>query len=132
MVRPQPTINITTSTQYSWKEGFAVYLLRSEGSCVLWSAKTWWNGYWWSLPTTINKTEPSVEAKTTKMGEQNTQSNFAPWQCTDHVAKPVKTYLENIKWDVLPHASYSPDLTPSDYYLFRSMQRRLLEQHFNS
>ena len=26
-----------------------------------------------------------------------------------HVAKPVKTYLETIKWEVLPHPPYSPD-----------------------
>ena len=49
-----------------------------------------------------------------------------------HAAKPVKTYLENIKWDALPHALYSPDLVPSDYYLFRLMQHGLSEQHFNS
>ena len=76
MGRHQPTINITTSTQYSWKEAFAVYLVESEGSCVLRTAKIWWNGYWWSLPITINKIEPSVEAKTTRIGVQNTQSNF--------------------------------------------------------
>ena len=35
--RPRPAMNITTSTQYSWKEGFAVYLMGSEGSCVLWT-----------------------------------------------------------------------------------------------
>ena len=33
--RPRPTINIATSMQYSWKEGFAVHLVGSEGSCVL-------------------------------------------------------------------------------------------------
>ena len=27
-----------------------------------------------------------------------------------HVAKPVKTYLETIKWEVLPHSPYSPDI----------------------
>ncbi|KAG5322348.1 MOS1T transposase, partial [Pseudoatta argentina] len=26
-----------------------------------------------------------------------------------HVAKPVKTYLETLKWEVLPHPLYSPD-----------------------
>ena len=31
-----------------------------------------------------------------------------------HVTKPVKTYLENIKWDVLPLALYSPDLALSN------------------
>ena len=35
-----------------------------------------------------------------------------------HVAQVVKTYLETLKWDVLPHPPYSPDLAPSDYYLF--------------
>ena len=46
MGRPWPTINIITSTEYSWKAGFAVYLVGSEGSCILWTAKTRWNGYW--------------------------------------------------------------------------------------
>lgn len=49
-----------------------------------------------------------------------------------HVAKPVKTYLETLKWDVLPHPPYSPDIAPSDYYLFRSMSHGLADQHFTS
>ncbi|KAG5318536.1 MOS1T transposase, partial [Pseudoatta argentina] len=35
-----------------------------------------------------------------------------------HVAKPVKTYLETLKWEVLPHPPYSPDIAPSDFHLF--------------
>ena len=31
-----------------------------------------------------------------------------------HVAKVVKTYLETLKWEVLPHPPYSPDVAPSD------------------
>jgi len=38
-----------------------------------------------------------------------------------HVAKLVKTYLETLKWEVLSHPPYSPDIAPSDYHLFRSM-----------
>ncbi|KAG5317141.1 MOS1T transposase, partial [Pseudoatta argentina] len=34
------------------------------------------------------------------------------------VAKPVKTYLETLKWEVLPHPPYSPDIAPSDFHLF--------------
>lgn len=49
-----------------------------------------------------------------------------------HVAKVVKTYLETLKWDVLPHPPYSPDIAPSDYHLFRSMTHGLAEQHFRS
>ena len=49
-----------------------------------------------------------------------------------HVAKPVKTYLETLKWDALPHPPYSPDIAPSDYYLFRSMAHGLADQQFRS
>jgi len=34
-----------------------------------------------------------------------------------HVAKVVKKYLETLKWNVLPHSLYSPDIAP--YWLFR-------------
>jgi len=46
-----------------------------------------------------------------------------------HVAKVVKTYL---KWEILPHPPYSPDVAPSDCYLFRSMAHGLADQHFRS
>ena len=49
-----------------------------------------------------------------------------------HVAKPVKIYLETLKWEVLPHPMYSPDTTPSDYYLFWSMAHGLADQQFRS
>ena len=42
-----------------------------------------------------------------------------------HVAVPVKNYLENAGWEILPHPPYSPDIAPSDYHLFRSMQNHL-------
>ena len=34
-----------------------------------------------------------------------------------HVAAPVKTYLETLKWEVLPHPPYLPDIAPSDFHL---------------
>ena len=39
-----------------------------------------------------------------------------------YVAKPVKSYLETLKFEVLPHPPYSPS---SDYYFFRSMAHGL-------
>lgn len=49
-----------------------------------------------------------------------------------HIARPVKNYLENCGWEILPHPPYSPDIAPSDYHLFRSMQNALAGIRFTS
>ncbi|EGI63035.1 Mariner Mos1 transposase, partial [Acromyrmex echinatior] len=49
-----------------------------------------------------------------------------------HVVKPVKKYLEGVKWEILLHPPYSPDIAPSDFHLFRSMQSALSGERFNS
>ena len=43
-----------------------------------------------------------------------------------HTAKPVKETIEAFSWEILSHAAYSPDLAPSDYYLFASMDTHFL------
>jgi [histone H3]-lysine36 N-dimethyltransferase SETMAR len=48
------------------------------------------------------------------------------------VANVVKNYLANLKWEILPHPPYSPDIAPSDYHLFRSITHGLSEQRFSS
>lgn len=40
------------------------------------------------------------------------------------VTVPVKNFLENSGWEILPHPSYSPDLAPSDYHLFRLLKEQ--------
>lgn len=49
-----------------------------------------------------------------------------------HVSKSVKELLEMIRWDTLPHPPYSPDMAPSDYFLFRSMTNGLRDIRFNN
>ncbi|KAG5322452.1 MOS1T transposase, partial [Pseudoatta argentina] len=46
-----------------------------------------------------------------------------------HVAKPVKTYLETLKWEVLPHPPYSPDIAPSDFHLFKQIKQLERKYH---
>ena len=43
--------------------------------------------------------------------------------------KCVKNYLENVKINVLSCPPNSPDLSPSYYHLFKSMQHEISEQH---
>ena len=42
-----------------------------------------------------------------------------------HVAQVVKAILQELKWEVLQHLLYSPDLTPTDYYLFHSLSNHM-------
>ena len=49
-----------------------------------------------------------------------------------HAAEPVKETIEAFSWEILSHAAYSPDLAPSNYYLFASMGQVLSDQHFTS
>jgi len=39
-----------------------------------------------------------------------------------HTSLTTRNKLLTLGWDVLPHPTYSPDLAPSDYYLFRSFR----------
>ena len=40
--------------------------------------------------------------------------------------------LETLRWEVLPHVVYSPDLTLSDYHFFALKGHILAVQHFSS
>ena len=42
-----------------------------------------------------------------------------------HVAQVVKASLQELEWKVLQHPPYSPDLAPTDYYLFRSLSNHM-------
>ena len=57
---------------------------------------------------------------------------FHHYNARPHVAMPVKNYLENSGWEVLPHPPYSPDRAPSDCRLFPSMQNALTGIRFTN
>ena len=49
-----------------------------------------------------------------------------------HTSLVTRQKLLELGWDVLSHPPYSPDLAPSDYHLFRSMQNSLNGKIFNN
>lgn len=42
-----------------------------------------------------------------------------------HIAKMTRQKLLELGWEILPHPPYSPDIAPSDYHLFRSLDNHL-------
>jgi len=47
-----------------------------------------------------------------------------------HIAKVTKEKLMNLGWQMVPHPAYSPDIAPSDYHLFHSMEHFLDDTKF--
>ena len=50
---------------------------------------------------------------------------------TLHISLAIRQKLLRLGWEVVLHPPYSPDLAPSDYYLFRSLQNSLNGKTFN-
>ncbi|UYV63907.1 hypothetical protein LAZ67_2005934 [Cordylochernes scorpioides] len=42
-----------------------------------------------------------------------------------HAARTTQTLLENFKWEIFTHPSYSPELAPSDFHLFPALKLHL-------
>lgn len=47
--------------------------------------------------------------------------------CTSRI---THIFLDDFKWDLYPHSPYSPNLTPSDYYLFAAAYEYFADQQF--
>ena len=82
--------------------------------------------------TKLIRLKRAIAAKCPEYATRHEAIIFHHDNARPHVAIPVKKYLENSEWGVLPHPPYSPDLAPSDYHLFRSMQNALTRIRFTS
>ena len=49
-----------------------------------------------------------------------------------HTSLVTRKELLELGWEVMPHPPYSPDLAPSNYHLFRSLQNHLNGKTFDS
>ena len=49
-----------------------------------------------------------------------------------HVAQRTQQKLNELGFETLPHPPYSPDLSPTDYYFFKHLDKFLQEKRFNN
>jgi hypothetical protein len=49
-----------------------------------------------------------------------------------HTANMTKAAIQELDWEIRLHPSYSPDLGPSDYHLFRSLSNNVRGVSFNN
>ncbi|UYV63039.1 hypothetical protein LAZ67_2002925 [Cordylochernes scorpioides] len=47
-----------------------------------------------------------------------------------HAARTTQTLLENFKWEIFTHPTYSPELAPIDFHLFPALKLHLGGKHF--
>ena len=72
----------------------------------------------------------ALESKRSYTGKGRLKVMLLHGNATLHVAKTTKVTIERLGWEVLPHPAYSPDVAPSDYHLFRSIEHFFREKTF--
>ena len=101
----------------------------------------WWDTegvvHWELLPSgmTINAEVycsqlDRVEAALTEKRPHREKVLLLHDNATPHTAKKTKRHLQQKKWVVLPHPPYSPDIAPTDFKFFRSLQNSLRGKEF--
>ena len=79
----------------------------------------------------LDNLKTAIEEKRSGLAIRNNivfhQDNARP-----HVSMSTRQKLLELGWDVLPHPPYSPDIAPSDFHLFRSLQNFLNGKNFEN
>jgi transposase len=97
--------------------------------------------YWELLPAgrtvnaatyceTLNKVAKAMKKK--RPHRKPAEVIFQQDNARPHTAKLTKEKMQALRWEVLPHPPYSPDLAPSDLHLFRDMKNHLRNVKFKT
>jgi histone-lysine N-methyltransferase SETMAR len=78
------------------------------------------------------KMEHALKKKRPRIADKRDKVVFHDDNAKPHRASIVKKKVEDFGWDRLVQPAYSPDLAPSDYHLFRSMQIDLADVRFKN
>ena len=83
--------------------------------------------YYSSLLQTVHSKLPRV-----RPGKIHKCPLFLQDNARIHTAKVSMNKLRELKWQLLPHPAYSPDLAPSDFHLFGPLKDPLCGRRFDS
>ena len=80
----------------------------------------------------LNRLNEILDEKRPFVGQGTRPVKLLHDNARPHVAKSVRDTLTSLRWEALRHVAYSPDLAPSDYHLFRSMNNALQGVRFQT
>ena len=83
--------------------------------------------YAWQLEQVKAAWFATRPAHLTKNGMILLHDNASP-----HRSKSAKKAIRQLRIDALPHPAYSPDLAPTDFHLFRSLEHWLRGKNFTT
>jgi len=75
---------------------------------------------------------PVKAAIRNKRKRAQTSVSFLQDNARPHVAARTMDTIQKLKWNVLPHPPYSPDLAPSDYHFFGPLKMHLGGKSFRN
>jgi len=76
--------------------------------------------------------DPAKTAIRNKRKRAQTSVSFLQDNARPHMAARTMGTIQKLKWNVLPHPSYSLDLAPSDYHLFGPLKKHLGGKRFRN
>ena len=104
-------------------------LTRKKMMCVWWD----WSSLWAVIVQSninselyceqLQRLQQAIERKRPEL--INRRGVFHHDNARPHTSLMTRQKLREIGWEVLMHPPYSPDIAPSDYHLFRSLQNSL-------
>lgn len=74
----------------------------------------------------------ALKMKRKEFDRSNDKITLMHDDCRPHMAQTVTAYLETLSWEVLIHPPHSPDISPTNYHLFRTMTHAMSDQQFHS
>jgi [histone H3]-lysine36 N-dimethyltransferase SETMAR len=75
---------------------------------------------------------PQKELRKSRPGKLQSRILLLQDNARPHTAKTTLAAIRQKKWELLPHPPYSPDLAPSDYWLFGPMKDSLRGQRYET